>query len=180
MDLVVRTGVRITQIRRSDKLRYVELLRDPEIAAFTLAMPYPYTETHAEEWLCRVEEETQTLNQPINFAIRDDSDGLIGGIGFHDFQTGHRAELGYWIGKAYWGQGIMTEAVKALTRYGFEELGLVRVYAHVFTHNHRSAKVLQKAGFSLEGILRRHHKKGSEVLDAQVYACLSDSPSDSP
>lgn len=108
----------------------------------------------------------------MNWAIRRTDGFLIGGIGYHDFELGksHRAEIGYWLAKPYWGQGIMTEAVKKVAALAFEELGLVRITANVFHFNMGSAPVLKKAGFQLEGLLRKHYKKDGKVFDGRLYA----------
>jgi RimJ/RimL family protein N-acetyltransferase len=74
------------------------------------------------------------------------------------------------LGRKYWGQGIMTEAVKLVTKYAFEKLGLKRVYANVFWGNKQSARVLEKNGFKLEGRLKKYAKKGNKFLDAILFA----------
>ncbi len=67
------------------------------------------------------------------------------------------------------GKGIMTEAVRLITKIGFEELGLERIQAETFPNNPASGRVLEKAGFQLEGHLRKYHKKGDKLLDALIY-----------
>jgi [ribosomal protein S5]-alanine N-acetyltransferase len=93
----------------------------------------------------------------------------LGGIDLNNIKE-HKAEIGYWLGKDYWGQGIMTEAVRLITTYGFEKLGLRRIYAHVFVFNKASMTVLKKAGFKYEGKLRKHAKKGDKFLDSFLFA----------
>src|SRR6476661_7870423 len=86
------------------------------------------------------------------------------------------AEVGYWIGREHWGRGIMVEAVRATTQYAFAELGLVRVFATPFVTTTRSIRVLEKAGYVLEGIMRRSAVKDGAILDQCLYAAYSDSP----
>lgn len=84
----------------------------------------------------------------------------------------HRAEIGYWLARPFWGQGIMTDAVRAFVRYAFSELELLRLTAHVFENNVASSRVLEKNGFLLEGKLREHFFKDGNFLDARLYGLL--------
>jgi RimJ/RimL family protein N-acetyltransferase len=105
-------------------------------------------------------------NQPEkNFCIEIDG-GAVGGIGI---QIGedvfrHTAEVGYWLGQEFWGRGVMTEAVSVFTPYCFEEFSLYRIFAKAFSNNPASARVLEKAGFVLEGRLRKHVVKDGKIL----------------
>lgn len=81
-------------------------------------------------------------------------------------------ELGYWIGEAYWGKGIATAAVKLLTTYGFEDLGLIRLYAGVFSFNDGSKKVLEKVGYELEAISKNAVFKSGVICDEHRYVKL--------
>jgi RimJ/RimL family protein N-acetyltransferase len=84
------------------------------------------------------------------------------------------AELGYWLGEAYWRRGITTAAVRAVVQHGFDMLPLHRVEAYVYATNPASARVLEKAGFAFEGRLRRSVVKAGQVLDSLLYARLRD------
>jgi RimJ/RimL family protein N-acetyltransferase len=97
---------------------------------------------------------------------------VVGGIGFAGLQVGksHWAELGYWLAKPYWNLGVMTEAVKIVSNFAFKEFGLQRITAHVFSFNLGSARVLEKAGFQCEGVLRQHYKKDGKIFDGKLYA----------
>jgi [ribosomal protein S5]-alanine N-acetyltransferase len=173
--MVVNEAVRLTEFRPSDKSTLVEFLREKEIYDRTLRIPYPYTEQHAEEWLQIVARTTQQQGRSVNWAIRKADDMLIGGCSFDGFQVGksHRAEIGYWLARPFWGQGIMTAVVEKLCRYAFDEFGLVKITAHVFDTNPASARVLEKCGFVQEGFLRKHYLKDDRYLDARLYALLS-------
>ena len=132
--------------------------------------PHPYTEEKGREWL-----KYATSQEPrTNFAIVDSEDGLIGGIGFeleHDIYR-ISAEIGYWLGKDWWGQGIATRAVQALTDWAFNNFALERIQAGIFETNPASGRVLEKAGYNLEGRLRRKVIKEGEVLDLFMYSRL--------
>ena len=133
--------------------------------------PYPYTATHAAEWLRK-----NVGNEPVTaFAITEpDSEEPLGGVGLMLQEDVHRisAEMGYWLGVAVWGRGIATAAVKAATAYGFDTLGLERIYAVANTRNRASARVLEKVGYVLEGTMRRNAIKEGVLLDQFMYAAL--------
>jgi ribosomal-protein-alanine N-acetyltransferase len=99
---------------------------------------------------------------------------LIGGCGLNDFEIGksHRAEIGYWLAKGFWGRGIMTAVVQRLCRHAFEEFGLVKITAQVHSENMASARVLEKCGFQQEGFLRKHFLKDGKFIDARLFALL--------
>lgn len=128
--------------------------------------PHPYTQADARSWIRLAG--TTGLNRV--FAI--DVDGFaVGAIGVRPGEDVNRltAEIGYWLGEEYWGRGIATEAVEAVTRYAFDTLGMARVYADVFEWNAASMRVLEKAGFSREGVLRASAVKDRQIVDQVVY-----------
>lgn len=165
---------RLTEYRPSDAEALVRWLDDREIYQRTLRIPLPYTAADARQWLAIVEQTTARNGQPVQWAIRDQADQLLGAIGFDGLEIGrsHRAELGYWLARPYWGGGIMTAAVGAVCRHAFDNLALWRITAHVFASNDASARVLEKNGFALEGYLRRHYQKLGRFLDAKAYGLL--------
>ena len=174
MKIAVNDQVHLSEFRSSDKDALIEHLNDREIYERTLRIPFPYTDAAADEWLALVAKITQQQGRPVHFAIRNPDDALIGGCGFDGLQVGksHRAEVGYWLAKPYWGWGIMTAVVQRLCRHAYEELGLVKLTAHVFTHNPASARVLEKCGFQQEGFLRKHFLKDGQFLDAKLFGLL--------
>jgi [ribosomal protein S5]-alanine N-acetyltransferase len=174
MDIFVNEQVRLTEFRATDRPALVEHLREKEIYNGTLRIPYPYTEKDAEEWLGIVARTTQQQGRPVNFAIRNADEFLIGGCGFDGFQIGksHRAEIGYWLAKPFWGRGIMTAVVRRLSRYAFDDFGLIKITAHVFATNPASARVLEKCGFVQEGYLTGHYQKDGRLLDARLFSLL--------
>jgi RimJ/RimL family protein N-acetyltransferase len=135
LTLDVTGGIHLSEFRPSDKAALVEHLKDKEIYDRTLRIPYPYTEADAEAWLELAAKITRQHGRPVNWAIRNADDFLIGGIGFDglDLQKPHRAEVGYWLAKPYWGQGIMTAVVRRVCAFAFQEWKLAKVTAHVFT-----------------------------------------------
>jgi RimJ/RimL family protein N-acetyltransferase len=129
--------------------------------------PHPYTLRDGRAFLKHVREQ-----QPESaFAIAVD-DEATGGIGFQLQSDVERvsAEIGYWLGEPFWGRGIATEALVAVTQYVVATHGLTRVYAVPFAWNVASCRVLEKAGFVLEGRLRRSAIKNGGVTDQLQYA----------
>jgi RimJ/RimL family protein N-acetyltransferase len=145
-----------------------------DIAANMASIPLPYEDGIAEQWIATHQRRFE-LGAGIDLAIALDPEGaLVGAIGLR-FELEHeRAELGYWIGKPYWGRGYATEAARALVQYGFDMLGLHRIYARHFTRNPASGKVLQKIGMMHEGHRRQHDKKWGIFEDEELYGMLKD------
>ncbi len=131
------------------------------------SFPYPYRQSDARAWIRLAGHEG--MNQV--FAI--DVDGFaVGAIGIRPGEDVYylSAEIGYWLGEEYWNRGIMTEAVVAIADYGFNMLGMWRVYAEVFEWNAASMRVLEKAGFVREGVLRKSATKNRQTIDQVMYA----------
>ena len=157
--------------KKGDEASLAKHINDKTIAHNTLRIPYPYTAKDARWWISHnLEVAKQKKKTELNFAITINGE-VVGSIGFDPIE-GHRAEIGYWLGKKYWGQGIMTDAIKLMVKYGFSKLELKRIYADVFPFNKASAKVLQKAGFQYEGKLRKNVKKGNKFLDSLLFAIV--------
>lgn len=133
--------------------------------------PHPYTPADARNWLDIV----VGVSPETNFAIDVDGEA-VGGIGFtvqHD--VAHRsAEIGYWLGEEFWGRGIATEALIAVTDHAFANYDLCRLYAHVFDWNPASVRVLEKAGYELEGRLKKSVTKNGQTIDQLMYAAIRD------
>ena len=111
--------------------------------------------------------------EQIAFAITLRTNGtLIGGVGLRRERDHNRAELGFWLGVPYWGNGYATEAARAVLRYGFESLGLHRIQASHFSNNPASGAVLRKIGMQHEASLREHILKWEQYLDLEVCAVL--------
>jgi ribosomal-protein-alanine N-acetyltransferase len=84
-----------------------------------------------------------------------------------------RVELGYTISRAYWGQGLATEAVKALIEFGFEKMDLVRIEAVVLSAHRASARVVEKSGMQFEGILHSYQVWKNKPCDLRMYAIVN-------
>lgn len=176
MKISVTDRIHLSEFHLSDEAATIKHFKEKEIYDRTLRIPYPYTEADFQAWLEIVEKATKQQGRPVHWAIRDENEFLIGGCGFDSLQIGksHRAEIGYWLAKPYWGRGIMTAVVQRLCEFAFTEFGLVKITAHVFADNAASAKVLDKCGFQHEGYLRKHYLKDGKYLDAKLFALLKE------
>jgi ribosomal-protein-alanine N-acetyltransferase len=153
----------------SDIPALVPLIGAREVAATTLRIPHPYTESDARDFIARTQEGLSNGSElRLGIVVRE-SDTLCGGVGLRIEDDHRRAELGYWIGVPYWGNGYATEAAKAVVKYGFGTLGLHRIFASRFANNPASARVLRKIGMRHEGNLRAHVLKWGEFLDLEMY-----------
>ncbi|MEP0752769.1 GNAT family N-acetyltransferase [Trichocoleus sp. Lan] len=142
-----------------------------EIADTTL-IPHPYEDGMAQAWIkahLAAFKEKKAITQAI--ALRETGE-LCGTVNLMINAKQNNAEMGYWIGKPYWGQGYCTEAAKALLQYGFEELKLHRIHASHFSRNPGSGRVMQKLGMQYEGCLRQHLRKGETLEDIEQYGIL--------
>jgi len=136
------------------------------------AFPHPYTLADAEAFLVRA----ASMVPVTYFAIAVD-EAAVGGIGYtlHDDVERVSAEIGYWLGTAFWGRGIMTSALAAVTAHAFgKHPELRRIYAVPFGGNGASLRVLEKAGYRLEGRMRQSAIKDGTVIDQLLYATIRD------
>jgi len=177
VEIEVRAGLYLSSVRLSDKPALLEHFRTKDVYNTTLNIPFPYREEHADWWLQKRAEQTARLGREVCFAIRTSGDRkLIGCISADTLEPGttHEAEIGYWLAKPFWGQGIMTDVVRRYVEYAFRELKVVRLTAHTFEFNRASARVLEKNGFTLEGRLRQHLLKDGQLIDARFYGLLKE------
>lgn len=167
----MRLDARICTIRSWQRSDLESLLRHANDHDIWITLrdrfPHPYTRRDAESWFELMERSVPETN----FAIEVDA-CAVGGIGIALRDDVHRrsAEIGYWLGKAYWGRGIATAAVQATTEWAFAQFDLCRIDAGVFEGNPASAKVLEHAGYLLEGRLRKSVTKAGRTLDQWLYA----------
>ena len=129
--------------------------------------PHPYTEQDADSWLALARTSPERAGSAIEI------EGVaVGGVGLVPLTDVHArsAHIGYWLGEPYWGRGIMTAVVGAVTEHAFGELGILRLEAPVFAWNPASMRVLEKCGYAREGVMRRSVIKDGEVIDSMLYA----------
>lgn len=170
---LVTARLELRPFRLADASEVQRLAGALQVAEMTVNIPHPYPEGAAEEWIGshRVRfEQGAGLTLAVTFK---DSGTLIGAVSLVDADA-HRAELGYWIGVPFWGQGYCTEAARALVDYGLRAMGLHRIVATHFQRNPASGRVMQKLGMRYEGCLREHVFKGGRYQDLMLYGILRD------
>lgn len=145
-----------------DLPRVVKMAADYDIARMTLRMPHPYLEDHARTFLVRTA--SQDRKRDNTFVIDLEGEGAIGVMGFfHDKDP--YPELGYWIGRPYWGRGLATEAAEGALNWAAKTWKKRAVSAGHFSDNPASGRVLTKSGFLYTGEVRRQHSlaRGEEA-----------------
>ena len=171
MKIIVDNDIYLDQPKRKDKKNLILYLTDKEIYNNTLRLPYPYSSKDADWWIRYVKETKRKAGMLLNFAIRDKEKRLIGGISYH-MKYGlksHKDEIGYWLARNYWNNGIMTRVVGSFCRYGFESLELIRIEATVFEQNLSSCRVLEKCGFVISGRDRGYANAHGKEVEEIIY-----------
>jgi RimJ/RimL family protein N-acetyltransferase len=166
-------GISLTQLKEADLARLTSLLDDPVVYNNTLSIPASYSIQDAKKYLEQANKFELLNGYQKDWSIRKDGE-LIGGIGLlynHGFDS-HKSEFGYWLGDGFRGQGIMTHCINAFIEFVFSNRSIIRIEAHVFSHNLASCRVLEKCGFVKEGFIRKAFLKDGKYLDAHLYAIL--------
>jgi RimJ/RimL family protein N-acetyltransferase len=146
--------IRLRKLKFSDANDVYKNVRDKEIVKWTLMIPHPYPKDGARKFIRRTHYSIKK-RRAYAFGIEFKGTGnIIGVISIHVNWKDKNGEIGYWLGKKYWNQGLMTEAVQLIKRFGFDQLSLNRIYARLFEENIGSNKLLEKCGFQFEGMLR--------------------------
>lgn len=144
-----------------------------EVASTTLTIPHPYEDGVAEAWI-QTHAPAYAAGTLASFAVVEAATrALVGAMGLTIKAPHARAELGYWIGVPYWNRGYATEAAAVVVRFGFEQLGLNRVYAQHYVRNPASGRVLRKVGMRYEGRLRQHVRRWESFEDLEQYGILA-------
>lgn len=166
--------LRLRQVEPRDAEDLYATLSDEETMRFYGHEAYQSLE-EAQTYI-RLRQEDYAQRNAIRWGIAlHDDDRIIGSCGFHHFDEGyHRAETGYVINRAYWGHGIMSEAMTAILTYGFAEMGLHRIEAIIDIANERSRNLLLKLGFQYEGNLRQRYVFRGGFEDEHYFGLLHD------
>lgn len=160
--------IELRSYRTTDVGALVEIANNENVSRYLAdRFPFPYTEEDAIWWIGIGSKQ----HDCVNFVIENNG-VLVGGIGIEPQrgQRRHCAEIGYWLGQQYWGNGIATAAVLKMTDYSFSELGLQRLYAPVLEPNRASMRVLEKCGYALEGIFKNEVCKNEAFYNVHYYA----------
>lgn len=147
---------------------------DPDIAKYT-TLPHPYELKMAKEFIKKTSRNIQRKKAYELGVELKEINGIIGMISLMDIDSRNKnAELGYWLGKKYWGKGIMKEAIELILNLGFKKLKLVKVYARVMHQNITSARLLEKSGFTYERKLRKNELRNKQWCDELRYSILKE------
>ena len=165
--------------RETDRAALLRHINDPAVTRNLRRVPYPYTDANASEWLSYAAGDPPP---PGIYAIEaaPTPDGPAEAVGTIALEPGAKIEawvweLGYWLARPLWGRGIMTGAVRLVTGAAFQVPEVIRVHAPVFSWNPASMRVLEKAGYRHEAVLRRSGIKEGTVIDRVVYAITRES-----
>lgn len=134
-------------------------------------LPSPYTSADAAEFIGAM----LAADSTVQYAWAITADGVLAGsLGIVRQANIHRltAELGYYVAQPYWGHGVCTQAVRQACAHIFTHTDIVRIFAEPFSTNKASCRVLEKAGFTLEGVLRKNAIKNGQMMDMNLYALL--------
>jgi ribosomal-protein-alanine N-acetyltransferase len=160
--------LKVRSWRKDDLKALLRHANNPKIAAnLRDQFPYPYTRRDGIDFL-----DYARMQEPeCSFAIEYGGEA-VGGVGFQMGRDIARisAEMGYWLGEEFWGRRFASRVVAATSDWAFDNYKLTRVFAMAFDHNAGSIRVLEKAGFEREGLLRRSAIKNAVVLDQILYA----------
>ena len=168
---LIDSELKLRPFKESDFKRLAELCNNRKIwANLRDYIPFPYTEDNAKDFIKYCQNESPQFTFAIEF-----NGGFVVSIGLVRQTDVYKmsAEIGYWIGEPYWRMGITTRAVRLITEYGFNNLGLTRIYTGVFDFNKGSQKVLEKTGFKLECIFEKSIFKNDKICDEYRYGLIN-------
>lgn len=169
--LIVLKDVNLRQLHATDSEDFFNYMTHPNVKKYLSEQDTPKSLGNAEEEL-RYWAGLFNNMQSIYWGIAcKKNNKLIGSCGFNLWNKVHnRVELSYDLSPEHWGKGIMTEAVEAITRFAFEDMNVVRAQATVVYDNIGSIKVLEKAGYSREGMLKNYSILHDKVVDSYMYS----------
>ncbi len=166
--------LRLRPFALDDAPALYRLCANPEVAATTLNLPQPYALADAENWIPKHAAEFDAgVAMTLAITMRDVGI-LVGNISLRICRAHARGDLGYLIGRPYWGRGYCTEAARAVAAFGFGELDLNRIEAQHFARNPASGRVMQKVGMRYEGTNRQSLRRFGQYEDAVIYGLLRE------
>ena len=165
----------IRRFTAEDAQDVYECCNDFEMVKTTLGLPWPYTYEFATKWVkSRKEQEDNKLAYEFAICLKENPNKVVGCIALVDVNPrAQRAEMGYWVGRKYWKQGIATEAAKAMLEFGFDKLGFHSIIARYFEINPASGRVMQKCGMTYVGTIRDHEFRFDKFYNVGYYEMLA-------
>lgn len=164
----------LRKLEPDDAPHIVRLAGDYEVSKMTLNIPHPYPAEIAPEFITNTHKNWENDITYTFGIVRKNDNVFMGVIGVHPEMRHLRAEVGYWIGVEFWGKGYMTEALKRVIQFGFEDLNLNRVGASHLISNPASGRVMEKAGMKHEGTFYKYSVRDGEPMDLHFRAILKD------
>jgi ribosomal-protein-alanine N-acetyltransferase len=151
----------------------VQLLAgNEEVARTTLSIPHPYPDGAAEGWIHATRLSADIGDNYAFAMVKRDDESLIGCMSLGVSKNYKHAELAYWVGQPFWGQGFATEAAHRIVQFGFENLELNRIFAAAMTKNPGSYKVMSKIGMKHEGTFPQHIMKWGSYEDIVFFGMI--------
>src|SRR3989344_7000798 len=165
--------INLRKLKKSDASSIYQNAKDFGIAKYT-TLPHPYTLKNAEDFIKKTHQKIRKKKAfELGIELKETNE-IIGMMSLMNIDYDNKnAEIGYWLGKKYWGRKIMKEAIKLILNFGFKKLKLVRIYARVMHPNISSVKLLEKSGFQYEGRMRRTTLRKGKWMDDLRYSILS-------
>jgi ribosomal-protein-alanine N-acetyltransferase len=169
----------IREFEKKDLSSLIRNINDLEVSQYLLLVPYPYRKKDAEWWINHCQEEAKKkprVNYDLGIELKSSKE-LVGGIGLThaDYFQG-TAEIGFYLGKDYWRQGIMSEAIKSVVDFAFDKLKMRRINWYAYVENEASNELAKKMGFVFEGTRRKaaRAKATGKVHDDNMYGLLRE------
>ncbi len=167
MQIPINGNLSLTKLLPTDLEAVCQHLADPAVAATTVGVPHPFGPDDFAQRLARDAAMEVEFVRPLYLSIRQSNGWLIGMIAFQEVVGDDVIEIGYWLGKSWWGQGIMTAAVRAACHHAFFQWDVDVIIASCFVSNVASRRVLEKNGFAFEG--RHQLVKDGEGIDSWMF-----------
>lgn len=157
---------------KTDADKVEPLAGNPKVAETTVAIPHPYPKGLAASWISKHEKKAIEIGSYTFAVVLKSTSELLGTLTFRVDIDDNKAELGYWFGVPYWGNGYCTEAARRIIEFGFNELKLNKIWASVMTKNPASMKILTKLDFEKEGVFKQDIMKSGNYEDMVYYGLL--------
>jgi RimJ/RimL family protein N-acetyltransferase len=166
--------INLRRLRKSDAGTIRLILKDKEYHRL-VGIPHPYTLRDALAFIIRAHRGRLRGTDLIYALTEKNNDKIIGRIGLHGLKNIHnRAEIGYWLAKEYWGQGLIGDAIRMILKIGFKDIKLMRIHAYTFDYNKASIRTLEKLGFTNEGLNRKFYRLKNRYMDCYVFSILRE------
>ena len=164
----------LRKLETADLSDLIQKINNPAISKQIFNIPYPYSEADAIARLHLVTEGFRSKKRYIFLITNSENQELMGEISLHLDRSNNRAETGFWLDEKKWGNGYMTEALRAILDFGFKSIQLQKIFATHYPENPASGKVLQKAGMIKEAELKDHYLVEGEYRTVMQYRLTKD------